>query len=408
MRMVSMQSAISAVTIVSVVLAGGTPSASQEQRERAYEVVELRGLDGPDARGNSINATGVVAGYASPAGTLNRHAMVWLGGEPFDLGTLGGTNSNVVWPGQNSSGRVAGIAQTARPQTRLDGWSCRGFFAPSPDAVKYTCEAFVWDEAGMHRLPLRGGDNSFAASMNNHRQVVGWAETASPDSTCINKTDRGFLGVMWDLHHGHVVDLPPYGDDKASAATTINDEGQVAGISGDCDQSIGRHSARHAVLWENGVPQLLRSDATSWNTPTSITQDGEIIVGFSNTPGASPVSPVLRAVLWTTRDDLCLKVPGTDMCVIAPLEDHTTAQAWSVNERGQVVGTSCAGLVCRAFLWENGETVDLSKLTVDYPHPLINAMDINSRGEITGRAQKPDGTLVAVVLAPRYGNRTGQ
>lgn len=400
MRMVSMQSAISTVTIVSVVLAGGRPSASQQQPARAYEVIELSGTNVPDARGNSITASGVVAGYATPEGTLDRRATVWLRGKPVGLGTHGGTNSNVTWPGQHNSGVVAGIAQTAKPQTRQDGWSCQGFFGQSADAKKYTCEAFVWDAAGMHRLPLRGGDNSFAAGMNTHRQVVGWAETASSDSTCINKTDRGFVAVLWDLSNGQMTDLQPYEDDKASAATTINDRGQVAGISGDCDQAVGRHTARHAVLWENGVPQLLHSDAATWNTPTSMTQLGDIIVGFSNTPGADPVSPTLRAVLWTTRDDLCPKVPGTDMCVIAPLEGHTTAQAWGVNQFGQVVGTSC-GSVCRAFLWENGRTLDLSKLTGDDARPLINAMDINVRGEITGRAQRPNGTHVAVVVVPR-------
>lgn len=402
MRMVSMQLAVSAVTMLSVVLASEEPSASQVQEKRAYDVVELRGLDGADARGNSINASGVVAGYASPEGTSDRRAIVWLRGERFDLGTLGGTNSNVTWPGQSNSGLVAGIAQTAEPQTRLDGWSCRGFFGASPDALKYNCVAFVWDQDRMHRLPLLGGDNSFAASLNNHRQVVGWAETSWVDPTCVNKTDRGFQAVLWDLNIDRVVDLLPYGDDSASAATAINDRGQVAGISGDCDQSVGRHSARHAVLWENGVPQLLRSDATTWNTPTSITQNGDIIVGFSNTPGANPVSPTLRAVLWTTRDDLCAKVPGTDMCVLEPLDGHTTAQAWGVNDRGQVVGISC-GQVCRAFVWEKGVTVDLNTLTGDYPHPLINAMDINNRGEITGRAQKPDGTHVAVIATPAPG-----
>jgi probable HAF family extracellular repeat protein len=399
--MASMQSAISALTIVSVVLIAGKPSASQQQPARAYEVIELSGPNVPDARGNSITASGVVAGYASPEGTLHRRAMVWLRGKPFNLGTLGGTNSNVTWPGQSTSGVVAGIAQTAKRQTRLDGWSCQGFFGLSPDAAKYTCIAFVRDQAGMHRLPLRGGDNSFAASMNNHGQVVGWAETASPDSTCVHETDRGFVAVLWDLGSGRMIDLLPYDDDKASAATTINDRGQVAGISGDCDQSVGRHTARHAVLWEHGVPQLLRSDATSWNTPASMTQLGDIIAGFSNTPGADPVSPTLRAVLWTTRDDLCPKVPGTNMCVIAPLEGHTSAQAWGVNQFGQVVGTSCAGPVCRAFLWENGKTLDLGQLTTDYQNPLINAMDINVRGEITGRARRPDGTHVAVVLVPR-------
>ena len=398
MQMVRMQLLMCGVMTFSAVLASHELSSSQGQ-QHLYDVVELSDLAGPDARGNSINASGLVGGYVSPAGTFDRQAVAWLRGERFDLGTLGGTNSNVTWPGQSHTGWVAGISQTAEIQTRPGGWSCDGFFGLSADASKYTCIGFVWDQDRLHPLTVPGGRNSFAAGMNNYRQVVGWAETASVDPTCVIPTNRGFLAVLWDLNSGRVAHLAPYGNDHASAATAINDLGQVAGISGDCDQAVGRHTARHAVLWENGVPQLLRSDATAWNTPTSMTQNGEIIVGFSNTPGVSPESPRLRAVLWTTRDDLCPKVPGTDMCVLEPLEGHTTAQAWGVNEQGQVVGTSC-GTVCRAFLWDKGKTIDLSKLTGGYLNPLINAMDINNRGEITGRAQKPDGSFVAVVATP--------
>jgi probable HAF family extracellular repeat protein len=393
--------AASALTALSVVLAGDEPRASQVQEERAYQIVELRS-DGRDARGNGINASGIVAGYASHEGSSDRQAVVWQPGQRFDLGTFGGTNSNVTWPGQSNNGLVVGVAQTGNLQTRLDGWSCRGFFGGSADATKYTCVGFVWDGSEITALPLLGGDNSFAASSNNRRQVVGWAETASIDPGCIHSTDRGFLAVMWDLNRHDMVVLPPYGGDSASAATTVNDRGQVAGISGDCDQSVGRHSARHAVLWEKGTVKLLDSDSTNWNTPTSMTQNGDIIVGFSNTPGANPEAPTLRAVLWTTRDGLCPKVSATDMCVLEPVAGDTSAQAWGVNGRGQVVGTS-SGAISRAFLWENGVTIDLNTVKGDYPHHLVNAMDINSRGQITGRAQRADGTFVAIVATPVHG-----
>jgi uncharacterized membrane protein len=398
MEHMGMRLAASAVTALSVVLAGDEPRASHAQEEQAYHVIELPS-DGSDARGNSINASGMVAGYAGLEGTFDRHAVVWQAGQRFHLGTFGGTNSNVTWPGQNNSGLVVGIAQTAKLQTRLDGWSCRAFFGLSADATKYTCVGFVLEGTRIERLPLLGGDNSFAASVNNRRQVVGWAETASVGQGCVNPTDRGFLAVMWDLNRNDMVVLPPYREDSASAATAVNDRGQVAGISGDCDQSVGRHSARHAVLWENGTVKLLDSDAMDWNTPTSMTQNGDIIVGFSNTPGASAVSPTLRAVLWTTRDDLCPKVPGTNMCVLNPVDGDTTTQAWGVNERGQVVGTSF-GQAARAVLWDKGETIDLNTVKGDYPHALVNAMDINSRGQITGRAQRADGTFVAIVATP--------
>jgi probable HAF family extracellular repeat protein len=318
---------------------------------------------------------------------------------------LGGPNSNVTWPGQNDTGLVVGIAQTTKPQTRLDTWSCRGFL-PGPDAAKYTCLGVAWDWGHPRALRAFGTDNSFAASANNKRQVVGWAETPQVDPSCVNPTDRGFLAVLWDLNRNRTIALPPYGkrvdgeEDTASAATAINDRGQVVGISGKCDQSIGRHSARHAVLWKNGTATLLKSDATSWNTPTAITERGDIIVGFANTPGADPVQPRLRAVLWTSRDDLCPKVSGTNMCDLGTVDDDVSAQAWGVNERGQVVGTSCGAAGCRAFLWENGEMKDLNDFRGAYSHTLENAMDINDFGQISGRARITATDAVAFVATP--------
>ena len=32
----------------------------------------------------------------------------------------------------------------------------------------------------------------------------------------------------------------------------INDRGQAVGISGICDQAIGRYTAKHAVIWQKG------------------------------------------------------------------------------------------------------------------------------------------------------------
>ena len=382
--------------LLALALNTGQPHAFQE--DTRYRIDELRGLGGADARANSINDWGLVAGYALVEGAAARQAMVWAFGHPFELDTLGGPNSNVTWPGQSNTGLVVGIAQTKRLQTRSDGWSCRGFF-PGPDNAKYTCLGVAWEWGHARRLRAFGGDNSFAASANNLRQVVGWAETRSVDSSCQEPTDRGFRAVMWDLGHDRTVELLPYGTDKASAATAINDRGQVVGISGDCDQSIGRHSARHAVLWHNGSITLLESDATTWVTPTGITQRGDIIVGFANTPGGDPASPTLRAVLWTTRDDLCPKVPGTDMCDLGAVDDDTTSQAWGVNERGQVVGTSC-GQVCRAFIWENGAMRDLNAFKGDYPHRLENAQDINNLGQISGRARTSANVGIAFVATP--------
>jgi hypothetical protein len=44
--------------------------------------------------------------------------------------------------------------------------------------------------------------------------------------------------------------------------------------------------------------------------------------------------------------------------------------------------------------------VDLNSHKGDYPHLLENAMDINNRGQITGRALKPDRSREAFLATP--------
>jgi uncharacterized membrane protein len=110
----------------------------------------------------------------------------------------------------------------------------------------------------MKPLPTLGGDNGFATGANNRRQVVGWAETDVVDDTCEENVQvLQFRAALWDLWRDETHELPPLGTDSSGAATAINDRGQVVGISGDCDQAVGRFTARSAVIWENGVPRKL-------------------------------------------------------------------------------------------------------------------------------------------------------
>ena len=129
-----------------------------------------------------------MAGFANLPDNNSRHAMLWLYGFRFDLGTLGGPNSNVPWPVKNTNGLIAGIAQTTTPQPRGETWSCRSFFA-TPTRAAATCLGVVWEEGKIRALPTLGGDNGFATGANNHRQVVGWAENKVEDSSCVRAAD---------------------------------------------------------------------------------------------------------------------------------------------------------------------------------------------------------------------------
>src|SRR5437016_13234224 len=62
-----------------------------------------------------------------------------------------------------------------------------------------------------------------------------------------------FRPVIWGPGKDQIEVLPSMLDDSVGAATAINDRSQVVGISGICDRAVGRFSAVHAVLWENGA-----------------------------------------------------------------------------------------------------------------------------------------------------------
>ena len=179
------------------------------------------------------------------------------------------------------------------------------------------------------------------------------------------------------------------------AATAINDNGQIVGISGICDQAVGRYTAAHAVLWENGgVTDIGNLGALFWNTPTAINQQGDI-VGFAGAPD-DPDGNFLQAFIWTVED-------GMQPLGFLPGDVHS--EAYGINEKRQVVGLSCdADGNCRAFIWENGAMQDLNDLKqAGFSATLETAKDINNKGEITGRALDPNtGVRTAYVAEPRH------
>ena len=352
-----------------------------------YEIIKLDWLGGPTARGSGINDAGWVAGYSDTSGA--RHAVLWRDGLTIDLGTLGGPSSNVQWPGINDDGMIVGISQTSTPDTLGETWSCSAFI---PYAGK-TCVGFVYDNGVMTALPTLGGDNGFAAGVNNRGQVVGWAENTVRDSTCRGTQKLQFHAVMWEPRTGRVVELHPATGHSASAATAINDSGQVVGISGECDVAVGRFSARRSVMWEDGnVKELPDLGGVSWHTPMAINNRGDV-VGFSNPPGDADGRFIARAFLWTG---------GKSVTDLGTLKGDATSQARGLNRWRQVVGVSSGPNGTRPFLWQNGKMEDLNTLVArGFADSLVSAQDITDDGRITGAlVERSTGRVLTYVAVP--------
>jgi probable HAF family extracellular repeat protein len=386
-----------------------TPSTQPYQKSAnqvvvRYTVERLPSLGGVQSRGMAINNEGSVAGWSQRADGTRRAALWRADGSATLLGTLGGPSSTVPWPGLNDAGMVVGISQTGETDPLGEDWSCEfgGFFPNDTDRL---CRGFFWENNVMRGLPTLGGNHGFAAGVNNRNQIVGWAETTVEDETCDENENQvlQFRAVLWEPKSGgsgriKVTELVPFGDDATSAATAINDDGLAVGISGRCDQAVGRFSAQHAVLWDkNGKPtELPNLGGTTWHTPMDINAQGDV-VGFSNPdePGDEVGDFISRAFLW---------VHGSAIAVdIGTLDDDPVSEAFAINSSGTVVGISFGDLVRgpRAFIYENGDLINLNDLVDIAPDVLLSAQDINEGGQITGRVRDGvTGEVFAFVATP--------
>jgi probable HAF family extracellular repeat protein len=376
------------LSVLLIAMGCGLFAASQSQ----YTITDLPSLGGTNSRANSINNRAWLAGYSNLSGNQSRHAALWRDGVLTDLGTLGGPNSNVTWSVKSNSGIVSGISQTATPDPLGEAWSSAAFY-PGATGTGFINLGFVWDNGAMRALPTLGGNNGFATGANSRGQIVGWAETAVHDPTCVPPQQLQFLPVVYGKQPNEIHALPLPAGDTSGAATGINEQGQVVGISGTCDQAVGRNTAKHALLWNKSgnIIDLGNLGAPFWNTPTNINQRGDV-VGFAGAPN-DPDGNFLQAFIWTAEG-------GMQALGFLPGDVHS--EAYGINEKRQVVGLSCdADGNCRAFFWENGVMQDLNALKdPSYSASLEQARDINEAGEIAGRSIDSTGVRRAFLATP--------
>jgi probable HAF family extracellular repeat protein len=363
-----------------------------------YNVVTLPTLGGGAGAANSINNGGWVSGLANYAGDNVGHAALWTNsGNAIDLGALGGptANSVIAWPIKNDRGILVGISDTADDNPLGEAFSCWPFFASGTPTGKI-CRGFRWQNNVMTALPaFAGGFDSYATAANNAGQIVGWAENGVHDPSCDPAFQvLQFRAAIWQPD-GTMEELPPLPGDSTSAATAINDRGQVVGISGACGVAVGGVSAAHAVLWESGVPTDLGTlGGHSWNTPAAINNHGTV-VGFSLRAGQDGTRN-FQAFVWSRANGMqALPMPATDV----------RSEALGINDREQIVGLSRAPSGIRAVLWQNSRFTDLNDLTLSGSPYLLFANDVNDAGEIVGEAYDPNsGNAPAFVAVPLPGN----
>jgi probable HAF family extracellular repeat protein len=178
----------------------------------AHHLETLDALGGPYSAATAVNAAGDVAGSAqTKSGT--RHAVLWKGKQPRDLGLLG--------QGDYSSARDINDKDDIVGEANL-----------TPNGKP---KAFLWHANVMKQLPdLPGGSLCSGQAINNKGAAVGFCDLPSGRAH----------GVLWK--NGAVTDLGALGDEDAtSTPLDINASEQIVGCSTPDDKL-------RAFLWEKG------------------------------------------------------------------------------------------------------------------------------------------------------------
>lgn len=289
-------------------------------------------------------------------------------------------------------------------------------------------------------------DGPFFSSGNllsKNGTFAGWADTATKDSFpafCFNFDCYVSHALQW--HDGSSTDLGSLADGWSSAATWINDTGEIVGLSqnGVIDPAIG-FPEEHAVLWRDGQMIDLGTFGGNQSAAFSVNNQGQIAgLALNATPDPFSIYDLLfygsangtqtRAVLWEkdgTMQDLGT-LGGPDAYALF-VNDHGQVAGWSytnsivnpatglptfhpyvwekekgmkdlgtlggtiaqavngMNQRGEVVGaTTMAGdQTHHPFLWDGNRLIDLGT----FGGPNGEASWINEEGDVVGLAQRP-------------------
>ena len=257
---------------------GDTPTGQHAILWDHGAIVDLGPLEpGGSGLARHINNRGQVVGEGESAATGTTHGVVWQNGTVIDLGA-GDAFTN------NDRGEVVGFLTVGG--------------------------AFLWRDGRTRLLgTLPGGGFSVANDINQHGQVVGWAE--------VRNTSHGFIWAGRAME-----DLGALPGGVGSIANAINDRGQVVGSAGTAN------GEGHAFLWEKGTMiDLGMLPGSTSSEAIAINERGQI-AGWSHSPSGSEI------FLWEKGTMIDLGIGGNPL---PNLSRHI------LNARGVVVGGNAQG-----------------------------------------------------------------
>lgn len=257
-----------------------------------------------------------------------------------DVGTFGGPESyvNAAFslgaPSQiNNRGTVVGAAATLIP-TPPNKQICGG-----PDGiVPFVFHAFAWQDGVLTDLgALPGVECSQAVSINERGEIVGASGNGVIDPLA---GIEGIRAVLWK--DGEIKDLGTLGG-RHSTAVGINNRGQVTGFSVNkipdpfsllyfLGGGLTNGTQTRAFLWHKGHMRDLQTLGGPDAQAFGVNERGQVIgISYINsTPNMTTGLPTADPFLWTADRGM--------------IDLGTLGGAWglagALNNRGQVIGNS--------------------------------------------------------------------
>ncbi len=347
-----------------------------------------------------LNRRGAIIGTGD---TSTLDPFCYLGGNPCRVGYVfrwqDGVESNLGVLPQNPAIGAQTPCFTCPWSTFAFSISDKGFVAGASednalDPLTHgpISLAFLWKDGDIFNLGTLGGYESAAAAVNNRGEVVGAAETATPElfpNRCPVACDFFLYGdpteahaFLW--HDGTMQDLGTLGGPD-SGAFFVNDKGEIAGAS-DVDFNINPGTGGptvHPFFWQNGEMLDLIADAPpgmfggTYGIVSAMNEHGQI-TGTMNLAGDT----TRHSFFWNRRS---IKDLGT-------LGGINTVAIW-LNRDGHVVGRSDVTAICTAcassdqkqlhhpFMWKDGALTDLGLL---YADTAGEAKSVNAKDQAVG------------------------
>ena len=333
------------LAILACSLATSSIATGAEVRYRLTQIV-------PDTSASTVlaadlNDRGQVVGFVQDSSAVD-HAFAWRNGTLTNLAPLLGPS-----------------ATRSRASGNNDRGDLVGFFF---DAQGGAFVNFLLRQGQVTRIDgLPGAGDASVVDINNRRQIIG------------NSFSEDFSSLAFVWEDGNVMQLPPLSGDTNATVVALNERGVALGTSDG--------ATRHIVIWEDGAAVDLEIPGAAGVAVPRDINDREQVTGTLQR----------RGFLWE-RGNL-VQLPTVEGAVIT--------QAVSINNAGEIVGTSGLESGSRATLWEDEQVFDLNDLirSNDPLRPFVtleNTASINDRGAIvaTGRDSRFPTELRTYLLTP--------